>query len=72
MENSSLYIFNKIKEKNTFEIFLSILDYYKDPKPEVRYIVGELVKQFIHMLNERDSKTKNEYLKILYNYLYSL
>ena len=43
MENSSLYIFNKIKEKNTFEIFLSILDYYKDPKPEVRYIVGELV-----------------------------
>ena len=71
MENSSLYIFNKIKEKNTFEIFLSILDYYKDPKPEVRYIIGELVKQFIHMLSERDSKTKNEYLKILYNYLYS-
>ena len=71
MENSSLYIFNKIKEKNTFEIFLGILDYYKDPKPEVRYIVGELVKQFIHMLNERDSKTKNEYIKIIYNYLYS-
>ena len=71
MENSSIYIFNKMKEKNTFEIFLGILDYYKDPKPEVRYIIGELVKQFIHMLNERDSKTKNEYLKILYNYLYS-
>ena len=71
MENSSLYIFNKIKEKSTFEIFLGILDYYKDPKPEVRYIVGELVKQFIHMLNERDSKTKNEYLKIIYNYIYS-
>ena len=71
MENSSLYIFNKIKEKNTFEIFLGILDYYQDPKPEVRYIVGDLVKQFIHMLNERDIKTKNEYLNIVYNYIYS-
>ena len=71
LENSSFYIFNKIKEKNIFEIFLGILDYYKDPKPEVRYIIGELVKQFIQMLNERDSKTKNEYIKIIYNYIYS-
>ena len=71
MENSSLYIFNKIKEKSTFEIFLSILDYFKDPKPEVRYIIGELVKQFIHMLSERDRKTKEDYLVILYNYIYS-
>ncbi len=71
MENASLYIFNKIKEKATFEIFLGILDYYKDPKPEIRYITGELVKQFIHILNDRDSKTKNEYLKIVYNYIYS-
>ena len=70
MENSSLYIFNKLKEKSTFEIFLSILDYFKDPKPEVRYIVGELVKQFIHMLSERDRKTKEEYILIIYNYIY--
>ena len=71
LENSSLFVFNKIKEKNNFEIFLGILEFYKDPKPEIRYITGELVKQFIHMLNERDSKTKNEYLKIIYNYIYS-
>ena len=71
MENSSLFVFNKIKEKKTFEIFLEVLDYYKDPKPEIRYIVGELIKQFIHMLNDRDSKTKKEYLTIIYNYLYS-
>ena len=70
MENSSLYIFNKIKEKNTFEIFLGILDYFKDPKPEVRYIIGELVKQFIHMISERDRKTKDEYILIIYNYVY--
>ena len=71
MENSSLYIFNKIKQKNNFEIFLGILDYYKDPKPEIRYITGELIKQFIQVLNERDIKTKKEYLTIVYNYLYS-
>ena len=70
MENSSLYIFNKIKEKSTFEIFLGILDFFKDPKPEVRYITGELVKQFIHMISERDRKTKDEYIVIIYNYIY--
>ena len=70
MENSSLYIFNKMKEKSTFEIFLGILDYFKDPKPEIRYIIGELVKQFIHMISERDRKTKDEYIVIIYNYIY--
>ena len=66
IENSSLFVYSKITEPKNFEIFQKILNYFKDPKYEVRYAVGELIKQFNHMLMNRDSKTKYSYEQLIY------
>ena len=66
IENSSLFVYSKITEPKNFEIFKKIVNYFKDPKYEVRYAVGELIKQFNHMLMNRDSKTKYSYEQLIF------
>ena len=66
IENSSLFAYSKITEKPNFSIFMNIIDNFKDPKYEVRYAVGELIKQFNHMLVNRDYKTKYSYEQMIY------
>ena len=66
IENASLFAYSKITEKPNFNIFTSIIDNFKDSKYEVRFAVGELIKQFNHMLINRDYKTKYAYEQIIY------
>ena len=67
IENSSLFSFNKITEPTMFSNFNTIIDYFRDPKYEVRYAVGELIKQFFLLLKNRDYKTKKNYEQKIYD-----
>ena len=71
IENSSLFAYNKITEPASFSTFQKILDNFKDPKYEVRYAVGELIKHFNHMLINRDYKTKYSYEQLIYFRVYN-
>ncbi len=67
IENSSLFAYNKITEPKIFAIFQKTLEYFKDSRYEVRYAIGELIKQFNHMLMNRDYKTKYSYEQMIYH-----
>ena len=67
IENSSLFSFNIITEPKVFSNFNIIIDYFRDPKYEVRYAVGELIKQFFLLLKNRDYKTKKNYEQKIYD-----
>ena len=67
IENSSLFSFNIITEPKVFSNFNTIIDYFRDPKYEVRYAVGELIKQFFLLLKNRDYKTKKNYEQKIYD-----
>jgi uncharacterized protein YoxC len=67
IENSSLFTYNKITEPKIFGIFRKIIEYIKDQRYEVRYAIGELIKQFNHMLKNRDSNTKCAYEQLIYH-----
>ena len=66
IENSSLFAYNKLTEQKNFGILKNIINNYKDPKYEVRFAVGELIRQFNHMLVNRDYKTKYSYEQMIY------
>ena len=66
IENSSLFAYNKITEQSNFVIFQKILENFKDQKYEVRFAVGELIKQFNHMIMNRDYKTKFSYEQLIF------
>ena len=71
IQSAPLVAFGKLIQPNTFNIFLKILDNFKDPKIEIRITIGELVGQFIHMLANRDKNMKNNYIAVLYNYVFT-
>ena len=58
--NSPTISYNKITDKSTFEIFLKILDNFKDNKEEIRKAVGSLIGKFFIMISNRDKRTKTE------------
>ena len=64
--NSPTISYNKITDKSTFEIFLKVLDNFKDNKEEIRKSIGDLIGKFFIMLNNRDKKTKYEKTKNIY------
>ena len=66
IENASLFAYTKITEKPNFAIFKTIIGNFKDPKYEVRFAVGELIKQFNHMLKNRDFQTKYSYQQMIF------
>ena len=66
IENASLFAYNKITEPSNFVIFQKIIENYKDQKYEVRFAVGELIKQFNHMIKNRDYKTKFSYEQLVF------
>ena len=71
IQNAPLVAFGKLFQQNNFNIFLKILDNFKDPKIEIRITVGELVGQFIYMLGNRDKDMKNNYMAVLFNYIFT-
>ena len=66
IENASLFAYSKITEKSNFSIFKKIIENFKDPKYEVRFAVGELIKQFNYMLMSRDYQTKYSYQQMIF------
>ena len=71
IQNSPLVAFGKLIQPNAFNIFLRILDNFKDPKIEIRITIGELVAQFINMLSNRDKNMKTNYIAALYTYIFN-
>ena len=54
IENCSLFAYNIITNEKNFRNFQKIIRYFKDPKIIIKYAVGELIKQFNHILKNRD------------------
>ena len=71
IQSSSSFAFNKLSEKKNFQILKNLIEYFKDPKKEVRELVYELVYQFCLMLKTRDSQTKFAYIQMIYVQIYS-
>ena len=72
IQNAPLIAFGKLIQPNTFgNIFLKILDNFKDPKIEIRITIGELIGNFILMLGNRDKNLKDNYIAVLYKYIYN-
>ena len=71
IQNTPLVAFGKLIQNNTFNIFLGILDNFKDSKIEIRITIGELVGQFINMLANRDKNMKQNYIAALFNYIFT-
>jgi len=67
-KNSPLLAFNKIKAKDGMDSFLRVIDCYKDNKKEIRTMAGELIINFIKMLEGLDKETKYFYLKLIYDF----
>ena len=55
IESSPLIAYNKIIEKSTFEIFLKVIDNFKDNNQDIRNSVGYLIKIFCTMVNKREN-----------------
>ena len=58
-KNSPVIVYNKIIEN--FDIFLHIIDNFKDSRPTIREAIQELVEEFFHILSNRDNKLREEY-----------
>ena len=67
IENSSLFAYNILTKEDNFNNFQKIILYFKDPKPMVQNAVGELIKQFNHVLKTRDHESKSKYQTIIFN-----
>lgn len=64
-KNSPVIVYNKIIEN--FDIFLHIIDNFKDSRPTIREAIQELVEEFLQILSNRDTKLREEYMnKIFY------
>ena len=68
--NSPTISYNKIVEKSTFEIFLKILDNFKDSKDDIRKAVGNLISNFLFMIHQRDIKIKDRFTNDIYERIY--
>ena len=66
IESSPLITYNKIIEKSTFEIFLKVIDNFKDNNQDIRNSVGYLIKIFCTMVNKREN-INNVYIDKIYN-----
>ena len=66
IQSSSLFAFNKLTEKKNFKTLKNLIDNFKDPKPEIREVVYELVYQFCLLLKSRYSQTKFAYIQMIY------
>ena len=71
IENSSLLAYNIIAKEENFEAFHKILENYKDNKIFVRYAVGELIKQFNHIIKNRDYDSKQKYQTMIFDIICS-
>ena len=71
LKNSPLLAFNKIVGKNSTDKFLKVIDCYKDPLRDIRVANGILIYHFLQMFTGRDRATKNFYLKLIYDHIYS-
>ena len=71
IQNAPLMAFGKLIPQYTFNLFLKIIDNFKDQKIEIRITIGELVSQFIYMLGSRDKNMKNNYTAVFYNYIFT-
>lgn len=59
-KNSPVIVYNKIIEN--FDVFLHIVDNFKDPRPTIREAIQELVEEFLQILSNRDTKLREEYM----------
>ena len=71
IQNAPMMAFGKLIQQYNFNIFLKILDNFKDPKIEIRITIGELVTQFINMLGNRDKNMKKNYIAVLFTYIFA-
>ncbi len=70
ISNSPLVAFNKVIEKNTFELFLKVIsENFKDNKEEIRKSIGRLIESFQKMIANRDTESKKYYNKQILNKL---
>ena len=53
-KNSPVVVYNKIIEN--FDLFLKIVDSYKDSRQYIREATQELVEEFLKLLSNRDCK----------------
>ena len=58
-KNSPVIVYNKIIE--SFDLFLKIVDNYKDHRSFIREATQELVEEFLKLLSNRDYKIREEY-----------
>ena len=71
IENCSLFAYNILTKEENFKNFEKIIKNLKDPKLVVRYAVGELIKQFTHILKDRDYESKTKYQVLIFDILFS-
>ena len=70
IESCSLFAYNILTNVENFPKILKIIPFMKDPKVVVRYAVGELIKQFNHILKDRDYGSKKKYQKKIFDKLF--
>ncbi len=67
IENSPLIAYNKIIEKPTFEVFLKVIDNFKNNNQDIRNVVGHLINIFCTMINKRENILNNIYIDKIFN-----
>ena len=63
-KNSPVIVYNKIIEN--FDVFLHIIDNFKDSRPTIREAIQELVEEFLQILSNRDTKLREEYMNKIF------
>ena len=72
IQNAPLVAFGKFSPPNSFiNLFMKILDNFKDPKIEIRITTGELIGRFMNLLANRDKNIKEYYIKTIYKYVFN-
>lgn len=64
-KNSPVIVYTKIIEN--FDLFLKIVDNYKDPRSFIREATQELVEEFLKLLSNRDYKIREEYTSKIFS-----
>ena len=66
IKNNPTVSFYKLISKNTFDLFLNLLKYFRYNNNEIRSAISELIRVFLNSIKNRDSETKNYYSKLFY------
>jgi len=66
-KNSPVISYNTIIAN--FDLFLHIVDNFKDSRPTIRVAIQELVEEFLQLLSNRDTKLREEYMNKIYSKL---